>query len=193
MRRRTGLGELIPKGIDFFPHGSAMNETSLKILNRHFREAAQELLEHYNVEVDNSNPQSGVIELVATLGFASDGVAGAIALCTSTRCAEYLVKTIAGKNGHDWLGELANQLLGRLKRRCANHGVTFAMGVPVLFKGERIAMARNLDLSRSIQLVFQTPEGSLEAWLDFKSAASIEFLAEPMQNNAPSEGEILLF
>lgn len=170
-----------------------MNETSLKILSRHFREAAQELLEHYNVEIDNSNPRSSVIELVATLGFGADGVAGAIALCTSMRCARYLVKTIEGRNEHDWLGELANQLLGRLKRRCRSHGVTFAIGVPVLFTGERITMARSLDLNRSLQLVFQTPEGILEAWLDFKTSANLEFFPDPVKNDAPSEGEILLF
>ena len=170
-----------------------MNETSLQLLKQHFKEATQELLENYNVEMDSSSPNSGSIELVATLGFGSDRVAGAIALCTSARCADYLVKPIAGRNGHDWLGELANQLLGRFKRRCARHGITFAMGVPVLFRGERISMARNLDMNRSIRLAFQTPGGNLEAWLDFKTSANVEFLCGPIQNDAPSEGEILLF
>jgi hypothetical protein len=67
------------------------------------------------------------------------------------------------------------------------------MGVPVLFRGERISMAHNLDMNRSIRLAFQTPGGNLEAWLDFKTSANVEFLCGPIQNDAPSEGEILLF
>jgi len=170
-----------------------MNETSLIILNRHFKEAAEELLGHYNVEATVTDEVDSSVEYVATLGFGSDGIAGAIALCTSARCAQYLVKTVAAKNEHDWLGELGNQLLGRLKRRLGNHGISFAMGVPVLFKGERIAIARTLDLGRSAQLNFQTPEGILEAWLDFRMSPEIELSAEPLQNESPSEGEILLF
>jgi len=170
-----------------------MNETSLKILGQHFREVTQELLEHYNVQIDNTNPNSILIELVATLGLGGNDVAGAIALCTSRRCAKYLVKTFEGRHEHDWLGEMANQLLGRLKRRCASHGISFAIGVPILFTGERIEMARSLDLSRSMQIVFHTPEGALEAWLDFKTSPNVEFLVEPIKNEAPSEGELLLF
>ena len=125
--------------------------------------------------------------------FLADGIAGAFALCTSSQCAKYLVKAVAAKHEHDWLGELGNQMLGRLKRRLASHGVSFALGVPVLFRGERIVMARTLDLSRSNQLTFQTPEGILEAWLDFKSAPNVELSTEPSQDQSPSEGEILLF
>jgi len=173
--------------------GSAMNETSLNILRRHFKEATQELLDHYKFEAHPVAERESIIELVSTLGFGAEGIAGAIALCTSSRCAKYMVKTIEGKHEHDWLGELSNQLLGRVKRRLGTHGVTFSMGIPVLFKGERIALARSLDLTRSIQLTFETPEGLIEAWLDFKTSPNIELSPEPIQNEAPSEGEILLF
>jgi len=170
-----------------------MNETSLNLLKRHFKEATQELLDHYKVDAQPVEAGKSIIELVSTLGFGAEGIAGAIALCTSSRCAKYMVKTIEGKQEQDWLAELSNQLLGRFKRRLGTHGVTFSMGIPVLFKGEHIALARSLDLSRSIQLTFKTPEGLIEAWLDFKTSPNVELSPEPIHNQAPSEGEILLF
>jgi CheY-specific phosphatase CheX len=41
----------------------------------------------------------------------------------------------------DWTGELANQLLGRIKNRLQSFGVNFQIGAPVLLSGPGLALA----------------------------------------------------
>lgn len=170
-----------------------MNETSLEILNRTYRESAQELLRHYDIDATSTDVQGSPIELVAAIGFGAEGIAGALALCTTSRCAQYLASAVGSEQEHDWLGELSNQLLGKIKMRLHKHGVTFSIGVPVLLAGEQITVARNIDLSRSTIVSFQTPQGMLEVWFDFKAAPSIELSPEPAQEKSPAEGELLFF
>lgn len=170
-----------------------MNERSQTLLIEMLKDSTTELLDYYRVSGTLTDRQHHDIELVATLGFGSDDVSGAIALGTTQKCAVYLAHSTSAKHEHDWLGELGNQLLGRIKRRLTAYGVPFSLGVPVLIKGTHIELALAMDLSRSTRLAYSTPAGVLEIWLELRAQSGVELTETPDEQASVSEGEVLLF
>jgi CheY-specific phosphatase CheX len=93
----------------------------------------------------------------------------------------------------DWLGELANQLVGRFKRRIAPHGASFSLGTPTVIIGERLRMALGVARKRSIVVRLLSSLGRMEIWLEFELRDGCELTAEAKEDEALIEGEALLF
>jgi CheY-specific phosphatase CheX len=93
----------------------------------------------------------------------------------------------------DWLGELANQLVGRFKRRISPHGVTFSLGTPTVIVGDRLRVAIGRARERSIVVRLQSTTGRVEIWLEFELRDGCELSAEPQADDGLVEGEALLF
>jgi len=93
----------------------------------------------------------------------------------------------------DWGGELANQLLGRLKSRLLAHGVTILLGTPTTVSG--------LDLRvRSLPGELHFAPSWLRAgadWLvvrlDAVATGEVTLSNSPEPAAAAKEGDILLF
>lgn len=151
------------------------------------RESCLDLFASYGVDLD------AIAEEVllpgapcGILGFTGDGVHGAIVLVASS---ELLAAScpVQGPASRDWVGELANQLVGRLKNHLILYGVDISLGTPTILRGHEVR-----PIADTQTIAFRGPAGAARLTVQ----ADIEFdLAARVQSTDPGllEGELVLF
>jgi hypothetical protein len=136
-------------------------------------------------------------DIAGFIGFAgpvrgSLTIAGSTGLFSSTYPAKVAAQPGPGEL-FDWTGEMANQLLGRIKRRFCARGVDFAASTPTAVRGRDIGRrspVRNGTCDLRIDV------GGEVMWLCFEvcpppSGKIFNESAEPME--CSPEGELMLF
>jgi CheY-specific phosphatase CheX len=101
--------------------------------------AVREVVEHYaGVEAEACSgaaaPRSGP---AAVVGFSDDRVKGSSVL-TAEVAAVTALAPVGGVDPRDWIGELNNQVVGRLKNKLIPCGVHVQLGTPITMDGESI-------------------------------------------------------
>jgi CheY-specific phosphatase CheX len=92
----------------------------------------------------------------------------------------------------DWTGELANQLLGRLKIRLGAYGITFALSTPTTLVGRNLRGVAAQDGARFI--LFRSEDCSLYVQFDAQTRPDFDLLETPIYETAPvQEGDMMLF
>ncbi len=77
------------------------------------------------------------LPLTAIIRFQGERFSGALTFATNaellkvTNPIKQIPKGQEDQYQRDWLGEIANLILGTLKRKLANHGLTFKIGTPI--------------------------------------------------------------
>lgn len=132
-------------------------------------------------------------DITAIIGFAGTGVAGSLAFCTSHDCLSNLAKLAKTQMSEDWLGELSNQLLGRVKRRLSPHGASFGLGTPVVISGDRLRLSGGEQTKSSLITSVKSELGTAEIWLDVEFRDGFELSEQPEADGSLIEGEALLF
>jgi CheY-specific phosphatase CheX len=97
---------------------------------------------------------------------------------------------VKGGAARDWIAELVNQFLGRLKLRLLSHKVEIYLATPVVLRGEQLS----LEARGSVRpMWFQRPSGdTLGLWLDLDLAKDFT-LAEPVAGESqPEDGMMML-
>jgi CheY-specific phosphatase CheX len=164
------------------------------LIHGYLQQSAIELLADVGMTVVPAAGSDWMPDITAILGFAGPGIAGSIALCTSTRCLHALAELANTRLPEDWLGELANQLAGRFKRRLSPHGATFGLGTPVVVAGDRLRLTACDARKRSLTTVcLESSIGRFELWLEIEFLEGFELSPQPKADGALVEGEALLF
>jgi hypothetical protein len=88
----------------------------------------------------------------------------------------------------DWVGELANQLVGRLKAKLMARGATIALSTPVVLRGVKLSPLPRTDVE---PVVFDSPSGKVLVWLEVE--IEDEFKLGEERALKASEGELLVF
>lgn len=131
-------------------------------------------------------------ELCAVIGFSGPDLSGALMIAADPGPIAASRPTPTASN-RDWLAELANQLLGRIKNRLLPTGVEIYPTTPIVLRGERIApLGRNGDLPG---VVFAAESGGqIVVWLDFTARDDLR-LDRSLQalGPIPREGEMVWF
>ncbi len=99
----------------------------------------------------------------------------------------------AGTDRHlrDWCGEMANQILGRLKNKLVAKGVDFEVGTPVCFTGRSIRLVFPPD-AEGVSLAFVAGSWPVRVHLDFSLQPGA--ISPPTARvRIVAEGEVLLF
>jgi hypothetical protein len=93
----------------------------------------------------------------------------------------------------DWLGEAANQLLGRIKNRLLGHGLVVSIALPTVLRGVELKLMAAGD-SVLCTYGFESPAGDVCAWLDVLCDPSLTLVPndDPALHSAP-EGAVELF
>ncbi len=140
-------------------------------------------------------PDEGV---VAFIGFTGATIRGAL---TISAPSEFIRKHVPGQTGPDapeedqldWAGELANQLLGRLKLRLAGYGVTFELSTPTAMRGNDLRSTHHPDESAHL-LTFTAEDVEFFVVFDAQVSAEFRMLETPQPEAHPvQEGDLLMF
>ena len=134
----------------------------------------------------------------ATIGFTGDRLRGALVVSLGRRTLISSLPTRPGRKHEDdemladWAGELANQLLGRLKNGLWSSGIEVALGTPVTFVGFNLEhfSPDPMVLRRSTCLV---ETGRVVVELEMDCAADIELAEAQAGNEGPFSGDVSLF
>lgn len=156
----------------------------------------QALFEHYEVPLVHAEnvTQSEIWEedlvLVGIIGFTAKEMRGSLVLGVGSKplCR---VAEDAGQH-RDWIQELSNQLLGRIKNRLIAFGVDLDMTTPMSMRGLHLVLEPNaLEAS---PLLFHTPDGGAVCVLcDAEFTPGFELAQQEGAEEVPDEGALLLF
>lgn len=138
-------------------------------------------------------PVGGVsAPLCAVIGFGGKTLAGALMIAADKEPIAASRPT-PQTTDRDWIAELSNQLLGRVKNRLLGFGVEVHATTPIVLRGERISP---LGASGSLPGVTFTTSvgGRVTVWVDHQAIdglqlAKLAAAAEPLAR----EGDVILF
>lgn len=163
------------------------------LLHDYLQLSAIELLTDVGAAFASTQSSEWTPDITAILGFAGSGIAGSVALCTSSECLQSLAELGHSTTSEDWLGELSNQLLGRYKRRLSPHGASFSLGTPLVVRGDRLRLATRIAQRRTVAVYLDSTIGRVEVWLEVEFRNGFELEPEPKDDGTLIEGEALLF
>jgi hypothetical protein len=162
------------------------------------RTATVEFFKGNGVEVTDTELTAPLIERAAVIGFAGAKLRGVLGIGMSDSTLENMGGRLATScsrfDADDWLGEAANQLLGRFKNKLSrDYGVVVSMALPMVLRGVRIELVTGRAASLSVH-TFQADAGRLAIWLD--TEVDQNFVVSPCvgpECRSALEGELLLF
>lgn len=104
------------------------------------------------------------------VGFSGDQMRGTLLLATSR---EPLGRTSPSTDAslREWIAELANQLLGRIKNKLFAHGVTLHLSTPIVLRGQHIAPVTRAEL---VPYAFTCDGGLVCVWFDAETNEGLD-------------------
>jgi CheY-specific phosphatase CheX len=167
-------------------------ERSLEILASSVETCAIELFRDAGAEFGRAPVADWLPDLTSVIGFAGHGVAGALALWASNGSIAFLAEVAHAQSAEDWLGELSNQLLGRIKRKLAPYGAVFDLGTPVVVAGEKLRVMSHRPTA-AVRIPLTSAAGNVEVSFEMEFRDGFQLSDEPAEDEALAEGEALLF
>jgi CheY-specific phosphatase CheX len=151
-------------------------------------EACTGLFEAYGVDLKatdwNAMPR-GPLTLSAIVGFGGEAIHGTCILAaTESPIAESKQVDVPLR---DWVAELGNQMVGRIRNRLLSHGVEVYQTSTVVIRSESMTP---LPSRAFVPLAFESRSGQVFVWVDLEIEAGFRF-GEPAQ--AMEEGEAIIF
>lgn len=161
------------------------------------QDATAALFDTYGVKVVQDGPAAAkslqAVPLISVIGFSSDVLSGSLVLALPQSVAERTLP-VAGVSLSDWSGELANQLLGRLKNQLLKYKVVLNMSLPVVLSGDGLRLlATKHQITRYYS--FSSDAGKVFIRLDMEMSPDFRFTADDgaTSEGVVDEGELLLF
>ena len=166
-------------------------KTIKDILNDIVPNSVMTLLESSGVNVTQHENDDSHYEQVAVIGFSGDGLGGALGLAVSHALMKIAQGMATDKMADDWLGELTNQLLGRLKNGLLAYGVSYTLALPMVLHGLNIQIRNE---SKQVYK-FQCAQGEAQAciWVDANWDVDLEMGLVDENQHAKSEGATVMF
>lgn len=166
-----------------------------KVIESVATEACEELFAEYGVAL-SPVPQEKVAGpvgflLCSVVGFVGRQLRGSIVLAATTEPihrSDPLKRTVVPT---DWIGELCNQILGKMKSRLLGHGVEIYLNLPVVLKGDHLAPLPRQTL---IPINFEANPGTVCLWVDIEIEDGFELAtaADPARTGH-KPGDTFLF
>lgn len=179
----------------------SVSEENAEILDAVARDATTALFESYDFpllhqgSIADLNDVGGDVDRAGVVGFAGDELWGSLAIGMSLGTLLAFMKNIAGATSpHDWLGELSNQLCGRLKMKLLGHGATIYLSTPLAIEGGSLKVRLVGEHGYTRGHIFKTESGALvHVWMGADLKPSLTLHAADNESELPTEGDMLLF
>ena len=177
-----------------------MNQESLARIDGFLLASAEELFGFHGVAIEARPEGKGEVEepFTSSIGFTSDSMKGALVLTVARSLARASLPANLRDSGReddflaDWVGELSNQMLGRLKNRFTASGLQIALSTPIVFVGREM---RHFFRPSPIKRVLEfSGQGGMVA--EFLASYERDFEVSEAGADAdrsPPEGEVLFF
>jgi hypothetical protein len=127
-----------------------------------------ELMADYGVPLTKTTPgwETGSDEpvLFGVIGFGGKGMRATCLLGAEGGLVEASCR-VSGRP-RDWIAELANQLIGRVKMKLVSHGLIVTMTTPLALSGVRVTP---LPRSAGEPVAFTSPRGCALLWLEIET------------------------
>jgi CheY-specific phosphatase CheX len=180
-----------------------MNQSDWNRINTMLVECAQALMSAFGTTVVPSPGRESFPSLqdgiLAIIGFGGDQIRGSLLLSASrgilsTSCPiENTAGPAADETLQDWGGELANQLLGRLKSRLLAHQVTILLGTPTTVSGIDLRVRSLPGELQSTPVWLYSGSDWLVVRIGAVATSEVTLSSVPDPGSAAKEGDILLF
>jgi hypothetical protein len=123
------------------------------------------------------------------VGFTGEQMRGTLLLATSS---EPLGRTSPLRDAslREWIAELSNQLLGRIKNKLLGHGVTLLLSTPVVLRGQQIAPLSRTEL---VPYVFACDGGTVCVWFDAEVTVGVDMTQLVSTDGLVAEGSTTFF
>lgn len=153
-------------------------------------EACGELFAAYGVTLTRTGrawTQSDTVVVSGVMGFVGSRLRGTCLLAgPSAIIAESCPATGSAR---DWMGELTNQLVGRLKTKLLSRGVEVALTTPIVLSGARL---QPVPRGALLPTVFDSHAGEVLVWVEAESGRDVTLAAAPTDSSG-GEGDIVFF
>jgi CheY-specific phosphatase CheX len=163
--------------------------------------ACQELFGRYGVAVqkaeESAAPVSPDFLFCSVIGFTGRDVRGSLVLALTEELSG-LSNPVSGTSipsdrvtQRDWVGELSNQLLGRIKIELLRCGVEIYLNLPAVLLGQHLAPLPRAQLK---PLKFSLSNGAAAVWIEIEARPGFKIDAgKAAAEHGPSAGDTLLF
>lgn len=158
-------------------------------------ECATQLVVAYQLDAQPRGPEAfPAVERLAfcgVMGFGGRQMRGALVLASTKEPLEH-TNPSGVESQRDWICELSNQLMGRVKNQLLAFGVEVHLATPAGLSGDNLSPTPGK--LRAPQ-VFEAAGGFLCVWIDCEYAEGFVLpdAANPQSNAAVVEGETVLF
>lgn len=170
-----------------------MQEEFLEALGQ----VCKQLFDAYGYAVEPETRAGSECTVAGVIGFVGAGVRGSVVLATvsAVGVATRPVAATTVSEANDWVGELANQLLGRLKNHYfLAHGVDIQMSAPVTVSGRDLSCVfGNRGGDADTPLHFTSTPGPITIWSELRVDEGFVLGPKVEQAVCAEEGGMELF
>jgi CheY-specific phosphatase CheX len=164
--------------------------------------ACEELFARYGVTVrlaaEAAEPVSPEFLVCSVIGFSGRDVRGTLVLALTEELSGMSNPISASNPGavssrltqRDWVGELSNQLLGRIKIELLRCGVEIYLNLPAVLLGQHLAP---LPRSQLKPLKFTLGPGAAAVWIEIEARPGFKIETGKGDAQGPAAGDALLF
>jgi CheY-specific phosphatase CheX len=152
-------------------------------------EACVELLQAYDVALspdEHAWAETDEVMFSGVMGFVGEKVRGTCLFAAPQ--ATVLAAAPSNAAPRDWVGELTNQLVGRLKSKLLARGATISLSTPVVLSGVRLSPMPRTGVH---PVAFRSATGRVLVWLEVEVEG--DFALQPPQPMDATEGDLLVF
>jgi len=167
-------------------------KTIAEVINETLPFATRSVLAQSRIHLTEARVDRPVYDLIALIGFSGDeGLVGTVGFATeqSILKAEYDESETYLSEG--WLGEIVNQLLGRLKNALLPYGLEINLQLPKVLHGIRLQIGSE---SNQVKHYMYTSEfGRCCTWVDANWDLNRNLQLAVLEEQVQSEGDMILF
>jgi CheY-specific phosphatase CheX len=145
-----------------------------------------------------SSEDTATVGVASVLGFSGDAMRGSLVVVSDREllAASHpnLGMGMPVEEGDiaDWSGEIANQMLGRIKNRLFTIGVKFSMSTPTTVTSKAMQI-RDAKDGYVVEFAFSTSKGAMVVHFLTIIAENVSFDSEPSTSASASEGDSFMF
>lgn len=171
--------------------------TAVSLIDGLVRNATEALFATYGARLDpDGTPLSRTLkktQLLGVIGFSSRDLSGALLMAMPRALVERTLPTPDANPG-DWCGELANQLLGRLKNQLLKYQVAVNLSLPVVVSGEGMSLpASTRKITRYCSYACDGLVMCIRVEMELGPKLELVRHELTAEEEAVDEGELLLF